>query len=337
MVEVRILDMRILEILTNAITVALVLITCYFLYQEMILFLSIPTHTSKFGEKIGPSHFPDITICSDPSYDQVELKRHGYFDSRDFMRGVFDRKAKVPSQLGWSGNGSSTPEKVTGDVSIFKSLQNCSDLINFAAIMKMPGKESLQKVEVKFRLTRPVSQNSQCCQVVTPDEAQTGSLVEIKTFLRPLIFNFQIFLSNRESAYFMFRHKFNILGEKILSQYSSNGTSTVTSYNVKIIEENNLESDPKVNCKNYDSDDGYAQCLDDLYLKQSLDMLGCTPPIISSDSSLQCKGLINVNETQFNFVEQFFLGINKKGHCLTPCKSARLPTDQTSAFNVIFI
>ena len=320
--------MRILEILTNTITVVLVFITCYFLYQEMLLFLSIPTHTSKFGKKIGPSHFPDYTICSDPSYDQAELERHGYFDSRDFMNGVFDRKAKVPSQLGWSGNGSSTPEKVTGDVSIFKSLQNCSDLIKFAAIMKMPGKESLVKVRVKeYRLTRPVSQNSQCCQVVTPEEAKIGSLVEIWAFMMPLIFDFQVFLSNRESEYFMFRHKFNMLGEKILAHRSSNGTSLSHSYNVKIIEENNLESDPKVNCKNYDALDGYAQCLDALYLKQSLDMLGCAPPTISNDSSLHCKGVINVNETQFNFVEQFFLGINKKGHCLTPCKTTRFSVD----------
>ena len=54
-------------------------------------------------------------------------------------------------------------------------------------------------------------------------------------------------------------------------------------YIVKLNEDIQLEDDPKTNCKNYKEKRGYAKCLNEEYLKQSLSALNCTiAPLLTS-------------------------------------------------------
>ena len=51
------------------------LVTAYFLYQELVLFLSKPTFISISKYEIQPSNFPDILICPLAGFDQEGRQR----------------------------------------------------------------------------------------------------------------------------------------------------------------------------------------------------------------------------------------------------------------------
>ena len=95
-------------------------------------------------------------------------------------------------------------------------------------------------------------------------------------------------------------------------------------YNVKLQEEIKLEDDPKANCKIYKEKKGYAQCLDDEYLHQSLTAINCTPPYITNLTEMWCEGTLDLSSTMANsFLWQFRNSRKNDGKCFPPCKSTK--------------
>ena len=77
-------------------------------------------------------------------------------------------------------------------------------------------------------------------------------------------------------------------------------------YIVKLNEDIQLEDDPKTNCKNYKEKRGYAKCLNEEYLKQSLSALNCTPPYITDKSEFWCREKLNLSSYEAkSFLWQF--------------------------------
>ena len=136
-----------------------ILITSYFLYQEIVLFLSKPTFISISKYKIQPSNFPDMLICPLSGFDQAELRRLGYENSFYYSIG-FMRDDKA---LGWSGTDPSLNGKdIIQRISVMKTIQDCP-VITMASFAS-EGKIRTERMDT-FSLTRAMYPNGRCCKV----------------------------------------------------------------------------------------------------------------------------------------------------------------------------
>ena len=71
----------------------------------------------------------------------------------------------------------------------------------------------------------------------------------------------------------------------------------------------------------------FLQCLDENYLKQSLDLINCTSPWITSNKKLWCKNMEISTVEQKEKIEHFFASIidenADEGQCIQPCLNSR--------------
>ena len=135
------------------------LITSYFLYKEIVLYLSKPTFISISKLKIQPRNFPDILICPLPGFDQAELRRLGYASSFYYSIGFL----KENKSLGWSGSDSSLNMKeILQRISVMKTSQDCP-------VVTMASFDTDGKIRKEFMtsvsLTRAMYPNGRCCKV----------------------------------------------------------------------------------------------------------------------------------------------------------------------------
>ena len=137
------------------------LVTAYFLYQELVLFLSKPTFISISKYEIQPSNFPDILICPLAGFDQEELRRLGYSESFAYSMGSLkDKKA-----LGWGGTDPSlNMSDIIQRVSVIKTIGDCPVVIYTTASFQMDGKFRKEKM-TSVSLTRAIYPNGRCCKV----------------------------------------------------------------------------------------------------------------------------------------------------------------------------
>lgn len=61
------------------------------------------------------------------------------------------------------------------------------------------------------------------------------------------------------------------------------GEGSVTKYYIRISEEINLEGDPMFSCTEYKKAGDYNTCLEEEYVRQTLDLLNCTPPWMTEE------------------------------------------------------
>ena len=130
-----------------------------------------------------------------------------------------------------------------------------------------------------------------------------------------------MFFSSQESSHIQKLNKFNTFGNYLKTSKNDSGYAM---YNVKLHEDIQLEDDPKTNCKNYQDKRGYAKCLNDEYLKQSLYALNCTPPYITDTSEFWCREKLNLSSSEAkSFLWQFRNSRKNDGQCLPPCNTTK--------------
>ena len=142
---------------------------------------------------------------------------------------------------------------------------------------------------------------------------------------------FRMFFSSRKSASFFHINEFNMN----LPILFSSGVKTVK---VKVSEEHHLENHSSFKCKNYKTDNEYHnvniqnqnltnkydscfyQCLEESYSSQALQLMNCTPPFVTLNSTLWCSNHVNLNDQEIkDFNNNFFLEKVKTGcpkHCI---------------------
>ena len=152
------------------------LITSYFLYQELVLFLSKPTFISISKYKIQPENFPDILICPLSGFDQEELRRLGYSESFAYTMGsVKDKKA-----LGWGGTDPGLNVKdIIQRISVLKTTKDCPVVIYTMASFEMEGKFREEKMN-SVSLTPAIYPNGRCCKVKATLELRRMSKQKFK-------------------------------------------------------------------------------------------------------------------------------------------------------------
>ena len=299
-----------------------VLLTGYLLFDELLLFFSSkPTLTTQIQTSLQTKHFPEAVICSSPSYDQARLSSLGYEHSHDFSLGVIDGE----HLRGWSGNQSDqTVGNILNQVSIIKTEDDCPSVK-----VKFQRKGKIIKSKLSLKLTRPVYPHGRCCQIKIPHPGPDYVLHQIYFRIYPSkyrnnkIKTFKMLLSDPENSSPF--HQSQMIGESL-------ETSKLTEdvgyhlYKIKVHEEVQLENNPNYMCRQYDSPGLYDSCLEAEYSRQSLALLGCTPPWLTEEELTWCRDPLNVSldtSKRVNyFLENLSFGKADVGRCLSPCKTS---------------
>ena len=228
-------------------------ISAYLLYDEIYLFISKPTYSSKSNEKLQPKHFPDFFLCPIPAFDLDNLKKHGYSSSYNFMKGKFHNGDKVKS---WKGNSTDTHEKILDDISVLKSIKDCP---YFSVMFKHNFKTKY--VFASFTLTSPVFPHGRCCKVFMNEEETTSPVLRAAFGVKvnenfPSIEGFRLFMVSVESSHILKMGNFNKNRMELKVTLIETGYEY---YKINIKEEYDLKEDPKVSCENYPTRNGYGQ------------------------------------------------------------------------------
>ena len=120
------------------------------------------------------------------------------------------------------------------------------------------------------------------------------------------------------AASYFYQHKY-MLGNKLESPKEG-----FMKYKVKVLEDIKLEDDPKKPCTDYKIRGEYARCVENEIIQQNLKYLNCTPPWMTENKDLWCKGMHkvdNLTSRNFsNFVDDINYGEASNGKCMVPCR-----------------
>ena len=81
-----------------------------------------------------------------------------------------------------------------------------------------------------------------------------------------------------------------MLGDKIDSPYNG-----MRNFKVYLMEDEKLEGDPKYPCIDYSTRGSYTKCLENEIIQQNLHLQNCTPPWMTSNDSIWCTEMYDMD------------------------------------------
>ena len=232
------------------------LISAYLLYGDLLLFISKPTHSSKFSEKLQLKHLPDFLVCPIPAFDLDYLKKHGYLSGYTYMKGILGNNDKLRAD--WNGNSSGVNKSFLDDISVIRSIRDCP---NFTAMFEH-NFEAHKAIYGSYTLTNPIFPNGRCCKVFLNEKDKISHLMRVGIKVDPhtnfssLFEGFRLFMIDKENSHVLKLGNSYKNGFDLRAMKNDTGSKY---YSVKITEEFDLEEDPKVSCKNYANPHGYSE------------------------------------------------------------------------------
>ena len=289
--------------------------------EELYTFFVLkPTLTSSSKRNIEEKFdFPQILICPEPSVDTEAMTSLGYSSIDFYVNGL---EESDDGRLGWAGNNSESIEEVSEKISVIKSIDDCP-------IEKESWSWSKTEWEnLRFKLKKVPYPHHICCELVPPKFAESSHIVGIQlafSFTNKSFNSYRIFMADNLTESFFTFHKNKMLGDKIRSKPDINGFLT---YKIQIKEEIHLEDDPNYHCINYNTAGEYHKCLEKVIMNDLLNHLNCTPPWMTDDKDLWCRGRLPLKSESFyleyaTVIDEILLSDADTGQCLTPCKSKK--------------
>ena len=148
------------------------LISAYLLYDDLCLYISKPTYSSKSKEKLQPRLLPDFFVCPIPAFDLDNLKKHGYSSGYKYMKGTFSNDDML---RGWNGNFSDTNHTILDEISVIKVVQDCP---SFKAMFQHNFEEH-KYILGSFTLTNPIFPNGRCCKVFLNENETISHIMRV--------------------------------------------------------------------------------------------------------------------------------------------------------------
>ena len=281
-----------------------------------------PTYTSHTMRDISSEDFPEILLCPLPSVDKEALASKGYGGSFEYSQGInWDDalNASVVEHIGWAGNNSEDVGKVAVSVSKLKSSEDCPYAYFYD--------ESLNPTKIEWNLTKVLYPNHICCKVVPPEFSKFNpiSVMDFSSRSGYENISYKLFMADGlglTASYFDL-HKDIMVGDEIVSS-----TTGFFEYTVQINEEEKLENDPAYPCINYEVGGEYAKCRETEMVRKNSKYVNCTPPWMTDNEDLWCKGRFRLAHhvpvlKYIGFLSEIRMSTLKSGKCLIPCKIKR--------------
>ena len=305
------------------------ILASYLTFEEFYTFLVVkPTYTTATKRGLKPNDFPDMILCPEPAIDIEAATSRGYEGVDDYYLG-FNLKHGL-DQIGWKGNKSEKVLRVSEEISVLKSELDCPSgdktFFNFAS-----SNISEAIVFVDFNLSKALYPNHICCKVKPPEVSKSKPVFSIQIIFSPegKTFNtLKVFLADQLTSSYFDLQKTNMLGDEIIS--APNG---VKNYKVKILEDLKLDDDPQYQCIDYEIKGEYQKCVEEEILKQNLNFMNCTPPWMTDNEDLWCKGGIKYESEAsllhyLGFLTEVTISEYHPGKCSVPCKTKRYQSKQ---------
>ena len=299
-------DYRILKLL-------FVLFGCYFIVEAFFTYFVLrPTYTSNEKRKWTVNDFPEIILCPQPSADMDALKSRGYPGTDYYFKGI-DKNSKF---IGWAGNQSENVLEVSANVSIFKSTNDCPS----GDIWYKDG-ISMKMSPAKYTLTKVLPPYHVCCKVIQTEVFQFYPIIGVQfiKYRRYDYYGFEVFLADEITASIFTFHK---TGDRIDAPHNG-----FNNFKVTLMVDEKLEEDPKYPCLDYSTRGSYAKCLENEIIQQNLHLQNCTPPWMTSNHSIWCTEMYdmdsNATTKYLDFLQEISISEHDPGKCLIPCSTKR--------------
>ena len=278
-----------------------------------------PTYTSNIKRNLGPEDFPEIILCPDQPIDLDAAKSRGYRGMYDYFLG---RRGWDYKHIGWIGNKSEDVKLVSLNISSLKSVDDCPPTgHHFFSHSKFINNKSTKSELIYFNQTKVLYPNHICCKVNPPELSKSYPLKQINLVLNKSQ-GFSVFMADKLTASYFNLHQATMIGDKIVS----GKTGEYFSYKVQILEDEKLEDDANYQCIDYKMAGEYAACIENEIVKKTLKFLNCTPPWMTDNEDVWCRG-INTLETQsesesyYTFLEDLSVSGEQVEECSVPCKT----------------
>ena len=139
-----------------------IIITLYLICGQFYTYLVLkPTLTFQTSRKLNSEDFPEMLFCPKPSVDVNAVFSRGYQGKDHYNWGINSYHFDNQKQIGWAGNKSETLKKVSEEISILKSAEDCP---NYSSVW---GKESLNNgvlgISIFAQLTFDLGEKSCIC------------------------------------------------------------------------------------------------------------------------------------------------------------------------------
>ena len=284
-----------------------------------------PTFTFQASRMLNSEDFPDMIFCPKPSVNINALISHGYQGKDYYNWGVDSFWFDGEKQIGWIGNKSVTMKEVSDEISVLKSVDDC--LLIDSEDSEVWSEAEDATVYPKFELTRAMYPNHICCKLIMQQnntDAYVFHAAQFEfSFKNKSFSSFTILMDDKITASLFNQHKQKMLGDKV--KPNSKGISI---FKIKLMEKEHVEDDPKYPCKNYRVRGEYGRCLEKEILRQNFKLLNCTPPWMTKNEDLWCKGQIDFPsrssfDNYYNFLEDITNSESNPGNCLVPCKEKK--------------
>ena len=308
-------DYRFLKILFT-------ILASYLIFEEFYTFLVVkPTYNTNTKRKMGTEDFPDMILCPDPPIDMAATNSKGYEGVQEYFMGIGPDFFKVLEHMGWIGNKSEDINKVSEDISILKSSWDCP--MGNESYFWYQDSKSLTFELIELELAKALYPNHICCKVVLPEFSPMYPVFGLQIGFSGKG-SFKLFMADQLTASYFDQHKPIMLGDKIVS----NAGKGYMNYKVQIMEEVKLENDPAYHCIDYRVEGEYARCIENEIIRQNSYFLNCTPPWMTDNIDLWCKGKYTIDSyltglKYLNFLGEISVSEADPGTCSVPCRVKR--------------
>ena len=246
---------------------AFIIFASYLIFEEFYTYLVVkPTYTTTIKRYLKHEDFPEILLCPQPAIDVDAAKSKGYGKGiQQFFYGVLDGEVRN-NTITWTGNGSEEVKKVSDEVASIKSVEDCP--FGNESIMWFKNDDIWFVELINFKLSKALFPFHICCKVINPKNNTeqnpiNGFQISFSSKNRKFD-SFKVFFADQVTASFFDLNKRYVLDDDIVS--SSNG---IMNYKVKVLENENLEDDPKNLCIDYSFREVYGKCLESLVLRDA--------------------------------------------------------------------
>ena len=304
------------------------LLTIYLISQELFNFAVVkPTTTSKEEQVLRITDIPDVVICLDPAINTTVLEKFGYF-AASYYRGLSDQD----NFIGWNGieNETKSSNEILDEALVVKKhFVKIKTFITFAKY-KNEFQQFFKAVVTLKSLTLPYGR----CLSITPPPVEGKANMNTLTNTLYLKFNETVFKRYKDKGisakiYFMGRtNSFNIypdhsvMAGDTLKLELNKEQKYISTYKTKISRSIHVPGDPLLKCSEYTPNNSFNDCTQNELLSSIHNILGCTPPLLGTDSERTCNETFNLSREKEKDIERLFLPIYQhdvRFKCRTPC------------------
>ena len=267
-----------------------------------------PTYNSYERRPLSVDDYPEMIVCPEPSTNITALTSRGYESAEHYYKGKLFANA-----VSWAGNKTENEETVVQEIATVKSVKDCGNVNSV---------HNGVPIRATYKLSRAMSPYHICCKVIPPKESRPIEALSLDIPFLKHQDSYRVFLVDPLISTILDQYNPNMLNEKIFTASNINGRKI---YKIQIKEYIHLESNPKFPCKDYLIKGEYANCVDRAIIKENQKYINCTPPWMTNNENLWCKGRREFNSTMtadkyYRSVARIGMPEVKPKECLVPCR-----------------